>query len=238
MIDKNLTVETALEEIGEEVISSKGVITADSLFAKGLRETTVQIEGLFSKGILEKTISMGGLFAGYSIAREKFTDLYEYLKERDRIELLLNSLAEQQNTELRKVTSWIYAHRRKQEYKDTLERLGRNAWHFWNTMAEGVMNAVEHGTNFCERGNVEVQTKIGKNGILAIISQCTPGLTKEQIEELLAKKPGSEGNRGSGFARFAAPENGRIGFEYYSEASPIFKTIILETREEIKKVRG
>lgn len=109
---------------------------------------------------------------------------------------------------------------------------------------EAVLNAIEHGTDFCERGNVDIKINSGENGILATVSQPTQGLSLEQVEKALSVTDPSNLHyerqsgeiRGMGLACYSVQENARVWFEFYSKLSPEFKLILLETRERIEKL--
>lgn len=67
---------------------------------------------------------------------------------------------------------------------------------------EMVMNAVEHGTNFCAKSHVSMCGVIGRNGQLWYVHQGAPGidLSDRQHEELRTLKHG----------RFMDPASGRV----------------------------
>jgi hypothetical protein len=111
---------------------------------------------------------------------------------------------------------------------------------FTDPLREAIDNAVDHGTNFCTQGNVEFQIKLGRKGILGVVSQESPGLTSEQIEKALTCERdelirGTEltGIRGMGLLCYRHEENARVGFDLYTEDSPIFRIIVLETRKRL-----
>ena len=107
-----------------------------------------------------------------------------------------------------------------------------------NVFEEAMLNAVAHGTNFCQDGDVKLMAKGTGTSIMTVVSQPCPGLTPEAVEEKAQSDQlvninqfGEE--RGHGFDNFRAQNGPDVWFGFYSEDRPKYEVVILETTDRV-----
>ncbi|MFC1647461.1 hypothetical protein ACFL10_00515, partial [Patescibacteria group bacterium] len=117
-----------------------------------------------------------------------------------------------------------------------------------NFVNEVLFNAIEHGTDFCERGTIDFLIKANRDAVFAVVKQPTPGITPEQLQELLRCQdinqllyfpeiPGVDCKsigyaRGNGLAKLVNQQKPRVWFDLYTEKSPDFRVLILDTKKK------
>lgn len=226
MLDKDLTIDSGLLEIGEIIHESHLTITPDSPIVEILKTARLRHDELFAAGkVYTDTSISGGIRPKWHTTTEE---------ERRAL-----------GTELPQLGLKVF-----NQFSTTLWQVvpvdHERSWmasgpHFSNPFYEAIQNAIEHGTNFCEKSNVQVHCTTGTEGILALISQPTQGLSREKVEEALTCKdtseltyePTPEEIRGMGLACYRNSENAQVWFEFPTESSPEFKVIILQTRKRL-----
>lgn len=226
MLDRDLTIEYGLSEIGEIIQESHVTITPESPVVQVLKTARQRHDELFRGG---KVYTDTGIFGGIRPKR--------WIVSEDECHAL--------EIELSQLGSDVFKECAKTLWKSTdIDYEG--SWmasgpHFNDPFFEAIQNAIEHGTDFCTKGNVEVHCKTGTEGILAVISQPTPGLSMEKVDKALTcKEPGEltyeprKGEiRGMGLACYHNSKNAQVWFEFPNEISPEFKVIILQTRKRL-----
>lgn len=225
MLDRDLTIELGLTEIGEVIQESHLTITPDAPIVEILKTARLRHNELFAAG---KVYTNTGLFGGITAKSWAMPEDEYYSLERE-----LPQLGSDVFNEFAK-TLWQSVH------YDEGGDMGASPF-FSDPFFEAIQNAIEHGTNFCDSGNVEVHCTTGTEGILAVISQPAPGLTRRKVEAALTCKDAGElayeptpGEiRGMGLACYRNPENAQVWFEFANQQSPEFKVIILTTRKRL-----
>lgn len=229
MLDRDLTIERGLSEIGEVVQESHVTITPDSPVVQMLKETRLRHDELYQAG--KVYTDLGPLGSGPRFMRRTSTD--EEWREANAIDIELSQLGGET------LKAFIRTRRLAMPKQENLDIATQPF--FSNPFDEAIQNAIEHGTNFCQKGNIKVHGTTGTEGILAVISQPTPGLTREKVEKALTCEDAGELRyhptpheiRGMGLACFRNPENAQVWFEFSTEESPEFKVIILQTRKRL-----
>lgn len=227
MLDRELTIDRGLSEIGEVVQASHVTITPDAPIVRILKIARLRHDELFAAN---KVYTNTSIFGGIRPRRQTTTE-----EERRTLEIELPQLGREVFDQLA-LTLWQATDI---DYEDSWMA---SAPHFSDPFYEAIQNAIEHGTNFCENGNVEIHCTTGTEGILAVISQPNPGISIERVEEALTcedageltYEPRSEEIRGMGLACYHSAENAQIWFEFPTASSPEFKVIILQTRKRLE----
>lgn len=219
MIDKDLTINRGLSEIGDITTSGQTTLTSRSPFTKAIGEYRTRIAELLEQKLVENIqapeINGGGIHP------------CDWLEEKYKLEIEIGKLRDRV---FHTMTRTVYSTLQPPTNRDILYYEP-----FVGTLKEAIGNAVEHGTNFCTQGTVKVQTWTGERGLLGVVSQKTPGLTQEQIDgEPLIQGTRRTETRGRGLSCYKYSKHPEVGFELYTEQSPIFRVIILETRQELR----
>ena len=228
MLDRDLTIERGLTEIGEIVQESHLTITPDAPVVKILKASRLRHNELFA---MRKVYTDTSLLGGIRANRRKTTEEEYYSLGKELPQLGLECFDQcaktlWQSTDIDHADSWMASNP-----------------HFSDPFFEAIQNAIEHGTNFCENGNVEVHCTTGTEGILAVISQPNPGLSSKKVEEALSCEdagellyhPTPDEIRGMGLACYRRAENAQVWFEFPAESAPEFKVIILQTRKRLEE---
>ena len=108
---------------------------------------------------------------------------------------------------------------------------------------EWMCNAIEHGSDWCEVGNVTMEVKMAVNGLFAVIEQPKPGLDFVGVVDELAggkhaskfRYKGDFRDRGAGIHQAVKEANPWIWGEDFEEDGNGMKSrvIILDTRERL-----
>ncbi|MFC1810376.1 hypothetical protein ACFLZH_02655 [Patescibacteria group bacterium] len=226
MLDRDLTIEGGLSEIGEIIQESHVTITPESPIVQVLKIARQRHDELFQAG---KVYTDTGIFGGIRPKRWLLPENECWDLDRELPQLGSDVFDECAKTLWQSIDS---------NYERSWMASGP---HFSDPFYEAIQNAIEHGTRFCEEGNVEVHCTTGTEGILAVISQPTPGLSMEKVKKAITcKEPGEltyeprkEEIRGMGLACYHNSENAQVWFEFPNKVSPEFKVIILQTRKRL-----
>lgn len=116
--------------------------------------------------------------------------------------------------------------------------------HFINMIHEMLLNAIEHGSEFCEIGNVLVNVWFAVNGVLCTITQPRKGPDLRPLQEAALKDESAayfqsavqsdKTGRGNGLRQAIWKFYPLLGFEDLGENGA--RAIILETRERVLQV--
>lgn len=216
MLDKNLTIDQRFNEIGEVILEQRLVLTEGSEIVQAYKQWLFAIEQGKREGIVSFDENTG----------EFRTDSDE---KRDRLQQLEMG---PHWVKMRQSLGLIKTEEQFIDYDDI--------YSFTDTLIEAIANAIEYGTDFCTKGDVEIHIKIGSNGMLAVVSQPNPGITLETIfkHRPYDGQPFIIAEKHNGIRRFWNPRKARIWFEFYTEENQKFKAIILETRKNWEELRN
>jgi len=190
MFDSTLTLETALERIGEPLIDpditnlEEYVFDKDNLIVIALKEGR-EIESRYEKNSPERTRAGWKLQSAF------------YHQGIIRSELLIKNIS---------------------YYRMESELFGT-----FNRVIEAIMNAIEHGSDYGNKGPVKVALHRGKSALAAIVEDPGEGIDLAKItiprtEELSQKE------RGKGLPVLYYDSYVKVGFERFSEG---FRVIVM-----------
>lgn len=172
MLDKKLTIENGIAEVGPPTDAFQLVIGKDHPITSALKRLRGAVEELGSNPKFSHVHNHGGRITVYEGGRQIM-------------------LAEDQNPGF-----WALAVTNATDaaIHGPISRINYypNFGSFFDIRdctAEAILNAIEHGTNFCEKGEVSVQYIRGKTHALITITQSTVSTNRKRLDDFI-QNPG------------------------------------------------
>ncbi len=219
MIDLNLTKDSGLDEIGHLTESSSVEITDQTPVTQAIKEARDFFPPLYKE---DKIYQGGGPLAGISFHSWNFASEQE-------VDVCQMRMLEITRSVVRPLNILFNSSIKDDErHKPSLDEL----LSYIEIFKEMVVNAIEHGTHFCEEGSVDIEFNIGEKGWLTVISQPTPVpcelIEKLQATETLMYTTEHQEPRGSGLTLCVESPYTRVGFQTCEDS---FSVILLTTWE-------
>lgn len=172
MLDKKLTIENGIAEVGPPTDAFQLVIGKDHPITTTLKRLRRAVEELSSNPKVSHIYNHGGGIALFEGGRQIM-------------------LAEDQNPGF-----WAFALTEATEaaLHEPISRINhdlnfRSFFDIRDCTSEALLNAIEHGTNFCEKGEVSVQYIRGKTHALITITQSTAITKRKRLDDFI-QNPG------------------------------------------------
>lgn len=206
MINRNLTIESGLAELGEIEDAFGKDYPPGCELARALKEFDEKVRGAIRVG--DATVALSGLGNTLHFAPQVDTDK---AKKIDNARRTLN-----RSLEMGDPFSTFWTRLTWQQTGDVVHLCNE----LMSVLSESRMNAVEHGTHYCTIGDVTVRGVLSRKGTLFCIIQSGPGPTTEQLDRLYQNTPSddlrySDGllMRGNGFTKYVQAPGTEVNFQ-------------------------